>query len=386
MTAALKQIGGETPGTAAYKTKAEGFIKRTNNKIGNSKIMEVAEAPMEAWESAFRNQIAQQSFTKAMKRTGGDVDKSMASAMFDASNATTDFSHAIGKFSNAISTVPYLSSAINGTASFWRLFNNDPLGMIGRLTAGFMVPVMAITAWNLGSEERRKAYMNLPEWFRDGHLVMVDLEGNVYAMPIPDEIAQFSGTARRLIEYTNDANEYSIPSILAQGAFGFLPVDVDGYFNQDGSLNLSRGTGQLLSGLAPQAVTAIYEIATQEKLYTGQDISDYTTLNKEINTLGNVFGTSAVNLINDVGFLCGASSKFITGKSTMETLARDLFGVGFNEASNQFMALVGNPSSVDPETGKEKKATGLFAESEKIAKQLEALDKQVAFASTEEGK
>ena len=386
MTAALKQIGGETPGTAAYKTKAEGFIKRTNNKIGNSKIMKVAEAPMEAWESAFRNQIAQQSFTKAMKRTGGDVDKSMASAMFDASNATTDFSHAIGKFSNAISTVPYLSSAINGTASFWRIFNNDPLGMIGRLTAGFMVPVMAITAWNLGSEERRKAYMNLPEWFRDGHLVMVDLEGNVYAMPIPDEIAQFSGTARRLIEYTNDANEYSIPSILAQGAFGFLPVDVDGYFNQDGSLNLSRGTGQLLSGLAPQAVTAIYEIAAQEKLYTGQDISDYTTLNKVINTLGNVFGTSAVNLINDVGFLCGASSKFITGKSTMETLARDLFGVGFNEASNQFMALVGNPSSVDPETGKEKKATGLFAESEKIAKQLESLDKQVAFASTEEEK
>lgn len=386
MTAALRQIGGETPGTAAYKTKAEGFIKRVNNKVGNSKIMKWAEAPMETWESAFRNQVAQQSFTKAMKRTGGDIDKSMASAMFDASNATTDFSHAIGKFSNAVSTVPYLSSAINGTASFWRLFNNDPLGMMGRLTAGFMVPVMAITAWNLGNEERRKAYMDLPEWFRDGHLVMVDLEGNVYAVPIPEEIAQFSGTARRLIEYTNDANQYSIPSILAQGAFGFLPVDVDGYFNPDGSLNISRGTSQLFSGLAPQAVTAIYELVAQEKLFTGQDISDYTTLNKVINTLGNVFGTSFVNVVNDIGFLCGASSKFMTGKGTMETLARDLFGVGFNEAGNQFMALVGNPSSVDPATGKEKKATGLFAESEKIAKQLEALDKQVAFASSEEEK
>lgn len=386
MTAALKQLGGETPGTAAYRSKAEGFIKRANSKVGNSKIMKWAEAPMETWESAFRNQVAQQSFTKAMQRTGGDIDKSMASAMFDASNATTDFSHAIGKFSNAISTVPYLSSAINGTASFWRLFNNDPLGMVGRLTAGFMVPVMAITAWNLGSEERRKAYMNLPEWFRDGHLVMVDLEGNVYAVPIPDEISQFSGTARRLIEYTNDANRYSIPSILAQGAFGFLPVDVDGYFNEDGSLNISRGTGQLLSGLAPQAVTAIYEIAAQEKLYTGQDISDYTTMNKVINTLGNVFGTSFVNVVNDIGFLCGASSKFMTGKGTIETLARDLFGIGFNEASNQFMELVGNPSSVDPVTKKVTKATGLFAESENIQKQLEALDKKVAIARTEEEK
>ena len=386
MTAALKQIGGETPGTAAYRNKVEGFIKKANSKIGNSKIMRVAEAPMEAWESMFRNQVAQQSFIKTMKRTNGDIDKSLASAMFDASNATTDFSHAIGKFNNAISTVPYLSSAINGTASFWRMFNNDPLGMIGRITGGFMVPVMAITAWNLGSEERRKAYLNLPEWFRDGHIVIVDMEGNVYAVPIPDEITQFSGTARRLIEYTNDANQYSIPSILAQGAFGFLPVDVDGYFNNDGSLNFSRGTGQLLSALAPQAVTAIYEWAAQEKLYTGQDISDYDTLNRVINLLGNVFGSAASNIANDLGFLCGASNKRIAGNTTIETLSRDLFGIGFHDADKQFMALIGNPSSVDPETGKEKKATGLFAESEKISKQLESLDKQVAFADTEEEK
>lgn len=386
MTAALKQLGGETPGTAAYRNKAEGFMKKVNSKVGNSKIMKWGEAPMEAWESMFRNQVAQQSFIKTMKRTNGDINKSLASAMFDASNATTDFSHAIGKFNNAISTIPYLSSAINGTASFWRLFNNDPLGMIGRLTGGFMVPVMAITAWNLGSEERRKAYMNLPEWFRDGHIVIVDMDGNVYAVPIPDEISQFSGTARRLMEYTNDANRYSIPSILAQGAFGFLPVDVDGYFNEDGTLNFSRGTGQLLSTLAPQAVTAIYELVAQEKLYTGQDISDYDTLNRVINTLGNVFGSAASNIANDIGFICGASNKRIAGNTTIETLSRDLFGTSFHDADNQFMALVGNPSSVDPQTGKETKATGLFAESEKIAKQLEELDKQVAFASSEEEK
>lgn len=386
MTAALRQIGGETPGTAAYRNKAEGFIKRFNNKVGNSKIMKWAEAPMEAWESAFRNQVAEQSFIKTMKRTDGDINKSLASAMFDASNATTDFSHAIGKFNNAISTIPYLSSAINGTASFWRLFNNDPLGMVGRLTAGFMVPVMAITAWNLGSEERRKAYMNLPEWFRDGHLVIVDMEGNIYAVPIPDEISQFAGTARRLMEYTNDANRYSIPSILAQGAFGFLPVDVDGYFNEDGTLNFSRGTGQMLSALSPQAITAIYEFAAQEKLYTGQDISNYDTLNKMINLLGNVFGSSAANIANDIGFLCGASNKRIAGNTTIETLSRDLFGIGFKEASDQFMALIGNPSSVDPVTKKEKKATGLFAESESIAKQLEQLDKDVAIARTDEEK
>lgn len=386
MTQEIRRLGGETPGTVGYKNKAERFHKGFNNKVLGSKIFNAMEAPMEMWESMWRNQVAQQSFTKAMRRTGGDVDKSLASAMFDASNATTNFSHAIGKFQNVTSTIPYLSSAINGTASFWRLFNNDPIGMMGRITAGFMVPVMAITAWNLGSEERRKAYLNLPEWYRDGHIVLLDNDGNVFSLPIPDEIGQFAGLSRRLVEYTNEANQYSIPSILAQGAFGFLPVDVDGYFNEDGSINLVRGTGQMFSGLIPQAVSAAYEIAFQEKLYTGQDISDYTTFNKIINALGNVFGTSFVNIVNDIGFLCGSSKNEITGKTTTETLARDLFGIGFNEARDQFMKLVGDPSSVDPETGKETKATGLFAESEKIQKQLEQLDKDIAFSSSDEEK
>lgn len=386
MTQEIRRMGGETPGSIGYRTKSEKFHKDFNNKVLGSKIFNALETPMEMWESAFRNQVAQQSFTKAMRRTGGDVDKSLASAMFDASNATTNFSHAVGKFQNVTATIPYLSSAINGTASFWRLFNNDPIGMIGRLTAGFMVPVMAITAWNLGSEERRKAYMNLPEWYRDGHIVLVDVEGNIFSIPIPDEITQFSGTVRRLVECTNEANQYSIPSILAQGAFGFLPVDVDGYFNEDGSLNLSRGTAQLLSGLMPQAVSTIYELAAGEKLYTGQDISDYNTLSKIVNAMGNVFGSFAVNIVNDIGFLCGCSSEIQTGKSTMDTLARDLFGMGFDNAKQQFMQLVGKPSTVNPDTGKETKATGLFAESEKIQKQIEAIDKDIAFAKTDEEK
>lgn len=386
MTQEIRRMGGETPGTVGYRNKAEKFHKDFNNKVVGGRIFDVLEQPMEMWESMFRNQVAQQSFVKAMRRTGGDVDKSLASAMFDASNATTNFSHAIGKFQNVTSTIPYLSSAINGTASFWRLFNNDPIGMMGRLTAGFMVPVAAITAWNLGSEERKKQYLNLPEWYRDGHIVLLDNDGNIFSLPIPDEVSQFSGTIRRLIEYTDEANQYSIPSILAQGALGFVPVDLDGYFNEDGSLNLTRGTGQMLSGLIPQAVSAAYEIAFQEKLYTGQDISDYSTFNKIINALGNVFGTSFVNIVNDIGFLCGASSGDLVGKTTAETLARDLFGMGFNEARDQFMKLVGDPSSVDPETGKETKATGLFAESEKIQKQLEQLDKDIAFAGSEEEK
>lgn len=383
MTNEIRKFGGELPSTVGYASRSEKFSKNFNNKVADSKIINFGEQPLEIWESTFRNQIAQQSFTKAMRRTNGDVDKSLASAMFDASNATTNFSHSIYFMRKITASTPYLASAINGTASFWRLFNTDPIGMMGRITAGVMVPAMALTAWNLSSEERRKTYMNLPEWYRDGHVVLIDNENNVFSLPIPDPAKPFINTIRRLVEYTNDASPNTIPSILAQGAFGFVPADLDGFFNPDGSLNIQRGIGQLASGIMPQAATVLYELAFQEKLYTGQDISDYSTFNVIINALGNTFGSFATNIINDIGFLCGASDNLLVGKTTAETLSRDLFGMGFDNAKQQFMELVGKPSSVD-EKGREIKATGLFAESEKIQKRLEAIDKEIAFATEEE--
>lgn len=370
----------------SYRNEAERFVKKMNSTINDptkkfGKIIEAGEAPLETWESLFRNQIAQQSFIKNYKRTG-DVNLAMSSAMFDASNSTTNFSHSVGMFKRATSTVPYLSSAINGVRSFWVQFNADPLGMVTRITAGFMVPAMAITAWNLSNKERREAYLNLPEWYRDSHIVLLDLENNVVAFPIPDELTQYYGTARRLMEYTNDANQQGILSIMTQGAFGFLPTEMDGYFNSDGSFDFGRGTAQMLSGLMPQAVTAIYEVVRKEDLFTGQDISTYNGLNTTINTLANLFGTGIKNVANDIGMLCGASEKDLIGKSTMDTLARDLFGMGFDDATNQFMNMIGSPTKfVD---GKEVKATGLFAESERLKKEIENLDKQIAVTTGEE--
>lgn len=386
MTAEIRGFGGELPGTVGYRNKSEQFQKWFNKRIDNSKIINILESPLEMWESTFRSQVGYQSFSKAMQRTGGDIDKSLASAMFDASNATTNFSHSIYFMRRFSSSVPYLASAINGTASFWRLFNIDPIGMTGRITAGILVPVAAITAWNLGDEERRKAYMNLPEWYRDGHFVMVAPDGNIFSLPIPDEIGNYFGTMRRLVEYTNEANQYSIPSIIAQGLFGFAPVEVDGFFNEDGSFNIQRGVGQMLSGLMPQTATVLYELAFNEKLYTGQDISDYSTFNKILNAFGNTFGSFAVNIINDLGFLAGSQEKMIVGKTTAETLARDLFGMGFDNAKQQFMNLVGSPEHLAEDGKTVVKATGLFKEAEGIQRKMADIDKKIAMTNDEQEK
>ena len=360
-------------------------IDRMNTKlrgITNTKVINAAQMPLEQWEGFFRNQIGQQSFIRNFKKSG-DVDNALSRALFDTSNVTTNFSHAIGKFRNATSTIPYLSSAINGSYSFWRLFNLDPIGMTARITAGFMVPIMAITAWNLSSEENRETYENLDGWFKDGHIVIVNPSGGVLAFPIPDEIANYAGVARRLMEYTQDANPASIPSILAQGAFGFVPASVGGYFRDDGTFDFARGTGQLLSGIMPQVFTTTYELFAQQDLFTGQDLSGYNWINKTFNTLCNVFGSGFKNAINSLGMLFGASEDDLIGLSYQNTIARDLFGMGFHAARNQFMEIVGKPAKLD-ENGNMTKASGLFKENEELKAKIKALDSKIATSSDED--
>ena len=375
LSSEIRQMG---PSKTMYRSTGERVAKKIQS-IGDSKVVNFFEKPLEAWESTFRNQIAQQSFVKNLQRTG-DVDKSLASAMFDASNSTTNFSHSFAHFKRATATIPYLSSAVNGTRSFWAQFNADPVGMITRITAGFMVPAMAVTAWNLSDKDRKESYMKLPEWYRDSHIVLMDLEGNVTAVPIPDELKQYYGTARRVMEYANEASPYSIATIMAQGAFGFLPVNVDGFFGDDGSIQLTRGIGQMASGIMPQAATAIYEYITETELFTGQDLSTYSGLNKTINLLSNVFGTGFKSVVNSIGILMGVPEKELVGKSVANTLARDLFGMGMDDVKNQFMNYVGSPATVD-ENGKEHPASGLFAENDKLKKQIEGIDKEIAWAA-----
>lgn len=375
-------ISGSTLTGVGYRNSFEKNVKKLD-KLTENKVVNFLEKPLDTWESALRTQIAQQSFAKTFKKTG-NVETSMARAMFDASNATTNFSHSINRFQRAASTVPYLTSAINGTASFWRLFNIDPVGMTTRITAGFVVPVMAITAWNLSSDERRETYMGLPDWWRDGHLILMDEDGNkIFAFTIPEELKAFYGTTRRLVEYTQDVSPSSIPTILAQGALGLLPGDTDGFVNDYGEWDLGRGMTQYFSGLVPQAVNLAYELWAEENLYTGEDLSRYTMWDKVVNGLSNMFGTEIKQAINDIGYMCGASEKEILGKGTADTLARDLFGQGFNSATSQFMSLIGRRAETTPE-GKEIKATGLFAERDELMRRLDSLTRDEAFASDED--
>ena len=245
--------------------------------------------------------------------------------------------------------------------------------MVARISAGFMMPVMAITAWNLSSEERRKAYQQLPEWYKSTHIVLLSPDGETkFALPIPEEISNYSTLSRTLIEYTNDVSPYTINMILARGVFGMLPVDIDGFFSDDGSINWEQGFQKMVSGLSPQLFTAIWEQVSKRDTYTGQSYENLDALNQAILFGSNIFGTGFRQIANDIGMMVGQPDKIKIGLSTAETLSRDLFAMGFNQSKNQFMAMIGNPSKpaeLDEQGNKVKDATpatGLFKENEEL--------------------
>ena len=390
MTAEMRGLGFEVPGSAGYNSKLQKAGKSLEKSL-NIKPIEYAQMPLEMWEGFMRNQVGQQAFVRYYKRMG-DVDRALGRALLETSNATTDFSHAVAGLRNVTSTVPYLSSAINGTRSFWVLFNLDPVGMVGRISAGFMMPVMAITAWNLSDEDRRKAYMQLPEWYKSTHIVLISPDGKQkFALPIPDEISNYATLGRNLIELTNDVSPYALPMILARGVFGMAPMDIDGFFGDDGSINWEHGFQQMVSGLTPQLVTAIWEFVSKRDTYTGQSYENLDALNQAILLGTNIFGTEFRQIANDIGMMVGQPDAIKVGRTTAETFSRELFGMGFNESKNQFMAMIGNksePEEVDRATGKvikpEKKATGLFKEAEDLKRWIDKKNTDRAVADSEE--
>ena len=389
LTAEIRGLGLSVPGSAAYNTKIQKASRALERSL-DIKLIKKGQMPLEAWEGFMRNQVGQQAFIRHYKRTG-DVNKSLGRALLETSNATTDFSHAVAGLRNVTSTIPYLSSAINGARSFGVLFTIDPVGMIGRISAGFMMPVMAITAWNLSSEERRKAYMQLPEWYKSTHIVLISPDGKTkFALPIPEEISNYSTLTRNLIEYTNDVSPYTINMILARGVFGMLPTDIDGFFADDGSINWEHGFQQMISGLTPQLVTAIWEQVSKRDTYTGQSYENLDALNQAILFGSNIFGTGFRQVANDIGMMVGQPDKIKIGLSTAETLSRDLFGMGFHESTNQFMSMIGSPKKPEEfdEQGNKIKdsipATGLFKENEELKAWVDKKNTERAVAKDNE--
>lgn len=211
-------------------------------------------------------------------------------AEFIQAEATTNFARQSFHLANLSKTTPYLASAINGSKSFWRLFSFDPVGVTTRIVGGYVVPMYALLNLSFSNEEDKRIYKQIPEYQKDDNLVFVN-NGQIYSIPIPQEISSFIRPLQTMIEKMNDANDKSGQQLLLNDLVGFSPLNLEGFINIDADRMLSEnlvedhlipGVSKLSSQLMPPLVKSGFMLVTGTDPYTGKRIdTSYVTVDPE---------------------------------------------------------------------------------------------------------
>ena len=232
-------------------------------------------------EGYMRKLAYSNAFDTALKR-GYSAKDARSYGMFIMNNATTNFSRMTTHLGNLQKSVPYLGSAINGTKSFYRLLSLDPVGVMGRLIGGVMMPAIAITTISLSSEENRKVYQNIPEYEKKDNICIV-WDGQVIEIPIPQEMAGIFGIARTFVEMTQGANNYTFWELAVNNVLSISPIDATGFLNLDNKLlytdddriweNLETGFAKMSSSFMNPALKTAIMCITGKDTYTGNAIN-----------------------------------------------------------------------------------------------------------------
>lgn len=321
-------------------------MDRTTKALDN--VAEKGGKLNEVREKALRNVAYANGLETAIKR-GYSLDQARTYATFIMNESTTNFSRLTNHLLALRDTVPYLGSAINGSKSFWRLLSMDPVGVVGRLTGGIIIPQIAMTAYSLQDERNREIYKNISEYQKEDNLIFV-ANGHVFSIPIPQELGAFVNPFRQMVESmynvsTNTAMELTMNDIL-----GFSPIDLSGFTDLDYAKiessspgfmeRVGKGVTKMWAQLAPPPLKSGVEMITGVDPYTGRKIdTSYTDLDEDgnfivkdyksgllakamndmfkswglsssapvvQNILGNIFGTASVDVADFVVSLCSA--------------------------------------------------------------------------------
>lgn len=239
-------------------------------------------------EEWLRARVYANNYAKAIQQ-GKTVSQARHFAEFYASNATTNFTRATTFLTDWQNTIPYLRSAINGTKSFWRLWQVDPVGVTGRIVGGMVIPLFGLTAISLSDEENRKVYKNIKEYQKADSFAFV-IEGQAYFIPLPQEIAAVLNAPRQMIEAMYDVDSNSFYELAFSDILALSPLDLSGFANLDRYKifeegfwdRMQAGVTKLAAQILPKYANTLVALATNRDLYTGNKIDNsYTTVDPD---------------------------------------------------------------------------------------------------------
>lgn len=351
----------------ARSAGAQGMKGHVINTVSPKRALTNIENVMSKVELVTRSHIYNARLASALRR-GASVDEAMSEAMFYGSEATANFLNVGAKTRQFVRTVPYLMAAVNGKASFMRLFALDPVGVSARLFGGIAAPAMFLTAYNLQDEERAADYFNLPDYEKRTNFLIMLGGGEYIKIPMSYELANLVNPFRDAIELHHGIDNESWQRIFGRAALGAAqPFDTAGFFEQDfdGSTDWGRGAAQLAGSFVPQAFRPVVEGLSGQNMYTGQPLNPtdeemiargqvepdeeitagdrtYTSRDSKIlrgiadaigvdqgiiqTTFSTYTGTVGQYLLNAADRLVGAEGEPVGGRDVAEGAAKRFFG------------------------------------------------------------
>lgn len=311
----------------AYKRSKKSLLDWANRHSPGYWINETRENYLRkgTYTSAFRDALGQ----------GKTLEEAKNIAEFVSRQATTNFGRMFSWGNSIVNAVPFLGAALNGSTSFWRLYMIDPVGVTMRFTTAG-VAMMSIVAQSMTSKRDRDVYKTIPEYVKADNLAFV-YDGEVFKIPIPEELAGLLAPFRQAVEKSWDGIEnHNWFEILANDLLDVSPIDLDG-FKTLGEINLdsdptifdrmSREAMVLVSQLSPTILKSAIMGFTGVDPYTGNPIDkSYTTFDEDGNQIIMDSNQTAVG-----NWLSSTLSKYGIKKSSsfwtkvIETMA----GTGF---------------------------------------------------------
>lgn len=336
-----KAIQSETIETSAYQLSRETRFAQFINGEYEAKRLDRAMRGLDNYmnskwsinrindlrEGTLRSSVYANAMSTGLKR-GYTIEQATNYATQLMDDATTNFSRSMYHLKSLQKTVPFLGAAVNGTKSFWRLAMLDPVSVFGRMLGGAAIPVMALTAVSLGSEENRAAWKNLKEYEKSGNLVFA-IDGQIFTIPMPEQLAAFINPFREVVEGISGSANHSFWELAANDLLEISPIDLTGFTQMDAYTMLkdptawdriSNGTLRLASQLLPTPLRAAATALSGRDLYTGKLIDrTYKQFNEELGTsevMGDYSGQFAKMLAN----LFGGDSKPYSEKGFLERI------------------------------------------------------------------
>lgn len=313
-------------------------------------------------------------FNDALKR-GQTIAQARTTAEVVSRNATTNFRNTFMWGNYICDNVPFLSAAINGSASFWRLFELDPLGVLTRLNAVGMY-VMAQTINSGQTFEDRQTLKNVPDYVKRSNMVFI-YDGTVFKVPLPEEVSIFLAPYRQAAEKMLGSDNRSWTELLYNDALDLSPISLDGFSTEDQTAltkneglmsRLSRQAQVLISQCTPPIVQTIIMGITGEDPYTGNPIdTDYVYYDDEGNAQTMTYTESEFSkLLSKIS----KENGWNLGASAAEKLVEKAIGTGGKQFLDGLTGLYEAFAGEDMDGNKISAGKALLRTPEQLAKSI----------------